>query len=99
MLSLFARLPRIHRALIILFIALIGVALALPEPQSLRQEKGFYDVGKIYPLEIEAANLTLATQTSPLAQLEWKKFTVGSGESAAVVFQRCLLYTSPSPRD
>ncbi|GAB2668315.1 peptidoglycan DD-metalloendopeptidase family protein [Vibrio panuliri] len=91
MLSLFARLPRIHRALIILFIALIGVALALPEPQSLRQEKGFYDVGKIYPLEIEGANLTLATQTSPLAQLEWKKFTVGSGESAAVVFQRAGL--------
>ncbi|ROV60922.1 peptidase M23 [Vibrio ponticus] len=91
MLSLFARLPRIHRALIILFIVLIGCALALPEPQSLREEKSLYQVGKIYPLDIDPANLTSEQNTSPLAQLRWEKFSVGSGESAAVVFERAGL--------
>ncbi|WP_194439396.1 peptidoglycan DD-metalloendopeptidase family protein [Vibrio fluminensis] len=91
MLSLFARLPRIHRALIILFIILIGCALALPEPQSLREEKSLYQVGQIYPLEINPANLISEKNASPLAQLRWEKFSVGSGESAAIVFERAGL--------
>lgn len=91
MLSFFARLPRVHRALIILFVVLIGVALALPEPQSLREEKGFFELGKAYPVEINPTNLVIKASTTPLSQLRWEKFTVGSGESAAIVFQRAGL--------
>ncbi|MGF1908975.1 peptidoglycan DD-metalloendopeptidase family protein [Vibrio kasasachensis] len=91
MLSFFARLPRVHRALIILFVVLIGVALALPEPQSLREEKGFFELGKAYPVEINPTNLVIKASTTSLSQLRWEKFTVGSGESAAIVFQRAAL--------
>ena len=91
MLSLFARLPRIHRALIILFTVLIAIALALPDPASLRQEKSVYEVGKAYSLNINPANLSADKPSSPLAQLSWQKFTVGAGESAAIVFQRAGL--------
>ncbi|GAK83609.1 peptidase M23/M37 family [Vibrio ponticus] len=91
MLSLFARLPRIHRALIILFTVLIAIALALPDPASLRQEKSVYEVGKAYSLNINPANLSADKLSSPLAQLSWQKFTVGAGESAAIVFQRAGL--------
>jgi len=91
MLSHFARLPRVHRVLIILFIVLIGAALALPEPSSLREEKGLYQLGKTYPVEINPANLATKASATPLSQLRWEKFTVGSGESAAIVFQRADL--------
>ena len=91
MLSHFARLPRVHRVLIILFIVLIGAALALPEPKTLREEKGLYQLGQAYPVEINPANLAIQASTTSLSQLRWEKFTVGSGESAAIVFQRADL--------
>ncbi|WP_418113910.1 peptidoglycan DD-metalloendopeptidase family protein [Vibrio scophthalmi] len=91
MLSLFARLPKLHRALIILFIVLIGVALALPEPKSLRDEKGLYEIGKNYPLEIQPANLVVEPMAQPLSQLRWEQYKVAPGESAAIVFQRAGL--------
>ncbi|WP_070962334.1 peptidoglycan DD-metalloendopeptidase family protein [Vibrio sonorensis] len=89
MVSLFARLPWIHRALIVFFSALIVVALfLLPEPKTLRQETGYYDIGKPYPIDIDAATLALTDRESPLSALKWKKYTIGSGESAALLFQR-----------
>lgn len=91
MLSLFARLPILHRALIPLFIVLIGVALALPEPQSLRDEEGLYEVGKNYPLEINPANLVVTPMAQPLSQLRWEQHKVAPGESAAILFQRAGL--------
>ncbi|MDA0148678.1 peptidoglycan DD-metalloendopeptidase family protein [Vibrio sp. LaRot3] len=91
MLSLLARLPRMHQALIVFITLLIVVALLLPDSKSLRTEEGFYKVGQTYPLEIKPENLTATEQASPLAQLRWEKYQVQSGESAAVVFQRAGL--------
>ena len=91
MLPLFARFPIIHRALIILFIVLIGVALTLPEPKALRDEEGIYQLGKHYPLEIDPINLLVEQMVTPLAQLRWEQYKVAPGESAAIVFQHAGL--------
>lgn len=91
MLSLLARLPRMHQALIVFITLLIVVALLLPDSKSLRQEEGFYKIGQTYSLDIKPENLVVTEQTSPLAQLRWEKYQVQSGESAAIVFQRAGL--------
>lgn len=91
MFSLFSRLPRLHRALIILVVVLIGIVILLPDPKSLRDEKSFYVIGQPYDLAIEPANLVVNKSATPLSQLNWQTYTVGSGESAAIVFQRANL--------
>ncbi|UUM30163.1 peptidoglycan DD-metalloendopeptidase family protein [Vibrio japonicus] len=91
MLSLFARLPWIHRALIAFFSALMVIALFLPAPQDLRQEERVYQVGKIYPLDINYEALSLQESLPPLSVLRWETHTIGSGDSMALLFQRAGL--------
>lgn len=91
MLSLFARLPWIHRALIAFFSAFIVIALFLPTPNDLRQEESNYQVGKAYPLTLNIDQLTQQESISPLAVLRWEKHTIGSGDSMALLFQRAGL--------
>lgn len=91
MLSIFTRLPWIHRVLIAFFSAIIVVALFLPEPQDLRQDERQYQVGKAYPLSINPTALQLETRTSNHSILRWDKHTVGSGDSMALLFQRAGL--------
>ncbi|MCG9650238.1 peptidoglycan DD-metalloendopeptidase family protein [Vibrio brasiliensis] len=91
MLSLFARLPWIHRALIAFFSAFIVIALFLPAPKDLRQEESNYQVGKAYPLSIDAKQLALQESMPPMAVLRWEKHTIGSGDSMALLFQRAGL--------
>ncbi|MHC6526373.1 peptidoglycan DD-metalloendopeptidase family protein [Vibrio proteolyticus] len=88
MLSIFARLPWMHRALIACFSALMVIALFLPDPQDLRSDEGTLEIGRHYPLTIDAEALAPGSVITPTAALRWQKHTVGSGESAALVFQR-----------
>ncbi|KOO05013.1 peptidoglycan DD-metalloendopeptidase family protein [Vibrio nereis] len=91
MLSLFAQLPRIHRALIATFSALIIVALFLPAPQELQQEKSIYQIGKAYPIDINYEALAIQDTTPSLSVLRWENHTIGSGDSMALLFQRAGL--------
>ncbi|MCW8332250.1 peptidoglycan DD-metalloendopeptidase family protein [Vibrio paucivorans] len=105
MLSIFARLPWVHRAFIAFFSAIIVIALFfLPDPKDLRPDKKRFEVGRHYPLTINAEALSPGTSISPTAALRWEKHTVGSGESAAILFQRLglssrLLYQLTSTND
>ncbi|OAJ96029.1 peptidoglycan DD-metalloendopeptidase family protein [Vibrio bivalvicida] len=91
MLSLFARLPWIHRALIAIFSAFIVIALFLPAPKDLRQEESNYQVGQAYPLAIDLEQLALQESAHKLTVLRWEKHTIGSGDSMALLFQRAGL--------
>lgn len=91
MLSLFARLPWIHRALIAFFSAFMVITLLLPAPQELRQHESFYQVGKAYPLSINIDALIQQQSVPQLVFLRWEKHTIGSGDSMALLFQRAGL--------
>lgn len=91
MLSLFARLPWIHRALIAFFSAIIVVALFLPSPKDLRGEESNYQIGKAYPIEIDQGIFAEQSSVPTLAVLRWEKHTIGSGDSMALLFQRAGL--------
>lgn len=91
MLSLFARLPWMHRALIVFFSAFIVIALFLPAPKDLRPEESNYQVGQSYPLPIDIEALTEQTPMPIMAVLRWEKHTIGSGDSMALLFQRAGL--------
>lgn len=95
MLTIFKRLPLLHRALICLFTAIILVALfLLPDPRELRDEKTNYKVGKLYSLPIDADLLKSQPSQNQSRVARWANYKVRSGESAAVLFQRIGL----SPR-
>ncbi|WP_394127849.1 peptidoglycan DD-metalloendopeptidase family protein [Vibrio hepatarius] len=91
MLSLFARLPWIHRALIAFFSAIIVVALFLPAPKDLRDEESNYQIGKAYPIKIDQGVFVEQSSVPTLAVLRWEKHTIGSGDSMALLFQRAGL--------
>ncbi|EGU47812.1 membrane protein [Vibrio orientalis CIP 102891 = ATCC 33934] len=91
MLSLFARLPWIHRALIAFFSAIIVVALFLPAPKDLREEESNYQIGKAYPIKIDQGIFAEQSTAPTLAVLRWEKHTIGSGDSMALLFQRAGL--------
>ncbi|TFH91028.1 peptidoglycan DD-metalloendopeptidase family protein [Vibrio ouci] len=91
MLSLFARLPWIHRALIAFFSAIIVVALFLPAPKDLREEESNYQIGKAYPIKIDQGIFAEQSSVPTLAVLRWEKHTIGSGDSMALLFQRAGL--------
>jgi murein DD-endopeptidase MepM/ murein hydrolase activator NlpD len=105
MLSIFNRLPWVHRALIAFFSAVITIALFfLPDPKDLRQDISIYEVGRHYPLTINAEALSPGVSISPTVGLRWEKHTIGSGESAAILFQRLglssrLLYKLTTTND
>ncbi len=89
MLSIFQRLPLLHRALIAFFTALVVFALFfLPDPHDLRQDEGKLEIGRHYPLTINKEALNPTERIEPTVALEWKTITVGNGESAAILFQR-----------
>ncbi|MCG9598096.1 peptidoglycan DD-metalloendopeptidase family protein [Vibrio sp. Isolate25] len=91
MLSIFARLPWMHRACIALFSALIVIALFLPSPQDLRPDEKRYKVGEHYPISINADTLVSSRSENTTAALRWEKHTIGSGDSMALLFQRAGL--------
>jgi murein DD-endopeptidase MepM/ murein hydrolase activator NlpD len=89
MLSLFSQLPRLHRALISTFTAIIVFALFfLPDPRDLSPEESNIQIGRHYPLTIDAESLAPGVTIPPTAMLRWEEYTVAAGESAAVLFQR-----------
>ncbi len=89
MLSIFSRLPWIHRTLIGFFSALIVFALLfLPSPESLQNQSDKLQIGRHYPLPIDKEALSPGATLLPSAVLRWEKYKVRSGESAAVLFQR-----------
>lgn len=95
MVSIFKRLPLLHRILICFFSALIVVALMLPDVSELQEAKpNKLVVGQHYPVKIDSMALHVGTEILPSVVLKWEEHTVRSGESAAVLFQRLGL----SPR-
>jgi murein DD-endopeptidase MepM/ murein hydrolase activator NlpD len=89
MLSIFARLPTLHRVLIAFFSALIVVALFfLPTPNELGKEQRKLEVGRHYNLSIKAQALAPGKNVAPSAVLHWEKYRVEEGESAGLLFQR-----------
>ncbi|MFC5076629.1 Murein DD-endopeptidase MepM [Vibrio thalassae] len=94
MLSVFKRLPWLHRALIAFFTALIVVALFLPDVQELDDGQDRLEVGKHYALTINNSAFPIGDEIPPTVVLKWEEHTVRSGESAALLFQRLGL----SPR-
>lgn len=89
MLSLFKRLPLLHRTLIGFFSAIIVIALFfLPNPRELTQQKNKLEIGRHYPLTINAEALSPGITITPTTTLRWEEYKVANGESAAVLFQR-----------
>ncbi|MDQ2163667.1 MULTISPECIES: peptidoglycan DD-metalloendopeptidase family protein [Vibrio] len=89
MLSIFARLPWVHRILIAFLSALMVFALLfLPNPEDLAQDPNRLEIGRHYPLTINAEALSPGISISPSTMLRWETYQVKSGESAAVLFQR-----------
>ena len=74
MLSIFARLPILHRALIAFFSAIIFIALfLLPDANSLRDSENRLEVGKLYPLTINAEALAIGTDIAPTCRSQMGK--------------------------
>lgn len=102
MLSLFSRLPRLHRFLIGAITAIMVIVLfALPSQRAVSKRDTLWEVGRHYPLAINLDALSPANDIPPTAILRWEKYQVKSGESAAVLFSRIglssrLLYTLTS---
>ncbi|MGR5176753.1 peptidoglycan DD-metalloendopeptidase family protein [Vibrio parahaemolyticus] len=94
MVSVFKRLPWLHRALIAFFSALIVIALFLPDISELDDGNDRLQVGKHYALTIDNGAFSIGDAIPPTVVLKWEEHTVRSGESAAVLFQRLGL----SPR-
>ncbi len=89
MLSIFQRLPLLHRALIAFFVAIIIFALFfLPDVSELKPHQAQLEVGRHYPISMNAKSLNSTQATKPKATLNWQTVTVANGESAAILFQR-----------
>ncbi len=95
MLSIFARLPILHRCLIAFFSALIVIALFfLPDVRELDPDQNRLTIGERYPIALSRESLAPATIKEEDVVAKWEKHTVKNGESAAVLFSRIGL----SPR-
>lgn len=89
MLSIFTRLPWIHKTLIVFFSAIIFVALfLLPDASDLRTDESRLELGRHYPLAINAEALSPGQDILPTTVLKWETHKVQSGESASVLFKR-----------
>ncbi|MDA9556769.1 peptidoglycan DD-metalloendopeptidase family protein [Vibrio sp.] len=90
MISIFTRLPILHRILIAIISALIVVVFSLPDVEQLRPKNANLEVGKLYSLPIKQDILNITTK--PFTSfIEWETHIVGSGDSAAVIFKRAGL--------
>ncbi|WPC73649.1 peptidoglycan DD-metalloendopeptidase family protein [Vibrio porteresiae] len=89
MLTIFARLPWLHKALIGLFSGLIVVALFfLPHPKDLMQAPNRLKLGQHYPLQLNYDLLVKEESLPSSTVLQWKRVTVQSGESSALLFKK-----------
>ncbi|MBM7038611.1 peptidoglycan DD-metalloendopeptidase family protein [Vibrio ulleungensis] len=89
MLSIFQRLPLLHRALIAFFTAIVVFALFfLPDAHELHEDDDRLEIGRHYPLTINTQALNPTQRIDPIVALDWQSITVGNGESAAILFQR-----------
>ncbi len=88
MLSTFFRLPIIHRALILLFSALITVVIFLPDSEDLTKNQNTLEIGRHYPLAISLETLETNNSILPDSVVRWEKYKIASGESAAKLFNR-----------
>lgn len=89
MLTIFARLPWLHKALIGLFSGLIVVALFfLPHPKDLMQDPNRLKLGQHYPLQLNYDLLVKEESLPSSTVLQWKRVTVQSGESSALLFKK-----------
>ncbi len=89
MLTIFARLPLLHKLLIGLISAIIVFSMIfLPSLSTLRKQEKHLEIGRHYPLAINLEALAPGESIPPTAVLRWEQHTVKSGESAAVLFQR-----------
>lgn len=90
MLSIFTRLPAVHRILIGLFSAIIVAAMFfVPESKKNKAPDSRYKIGENYRLPIDTTSFGNHTlSTPPLAMIQWQQHRVKAGESAARLFQR-----------
>lgn len=88
MLSTFFRLPIIHRALILVFSALITVVIFLPDSEDLTKNQNTLEIGRHYPLPITLETLETNNSILPESVVRWEKYKIASGESAAKLFNR-----------
>ncbi|EFP95994.1 peptidoglycan DD-metalloendopeptidase family protein [Vibrio caribbeanicus] len=91
MLSIFARLPLMHRALITLLSVIIIASLFLPAPIDLRQSETVYQIGQAYPIEINSEQLSIEKNEPTHSFLSWEEYKIGPGDSMALLFQRAGL--------
>ncbi|OAN14112.1 peptidase M23 [Photobacterium jeanii] len=86
-----SQLPKLHQILIATISAFIVILLLLPSPDAVAPIERKFEIGKAYPLELDLDTPQLiSAQPQPLttAPLSWKKHTIQSGESLAVVFDK-----------
>ncbi|EHD2240787.1 peptidoglycan DD-metalloendopeptidase family protein [Vibrio vulnificus] len=96
MLSIFARLPILHKVLIGFFSAIIFIALfLLPDANELLPKENRLEVGRHYPIDIEMQRLSINPVLSTESSVHrWERYRVKDGESAAILFQRIGLSAS-----
>ncbi|WP_434356868.1 peptidoglycan DD-metalloendopeptidase family protein [Parasalinivibrio latis] len=91
--SKFNALPRFQRIMLIVAFTAAMLLFFLPSGQSSPARDTRYKIGQAYPLPI--SNLVSLAGDSEIASvekpLEWQKFTVQSGESLAVLFDKAGL--------
>ncbi|CCN45215.1 putative Peptidase M23B [Vibrio nigripulchritudo MADA3029] len=93
--SKFARLSLLHRVWIAFFSAIVfGAVFLLPDAKELRPNDQTLEVGKVYSIDIDGTNLSPSYEPKTLSLIRWETHKVGSGESAAILFNRIGL----SPR-
>ncbi len=84
--------PRLHQFLIASVCALIIVLIFLPTETIRQYSDSQVTIGKAYPISFEAISLRplekKEIEQSSGTNIEWKKFTIKSGESLAVIFNR-----------
>lgn len=92
--SILARLSTTHRVFIILFTIMILAAIFfLPNIQELKVNQETFEIGKHYPLPIDAERLIVERDDSSKQHqsnlvFKWENHTVKNGESASVLFSR-----------
>ncbi|USD64787.1 peptidoglycan DD-metalloendopeptidase family protein [Vibrio sp. SCSIO 43136] len=85
----FARLPLVHKLWIVFFTAIVVFALFfLPDTKQLKSQGTTLEIGKHYPLTINVEALNPSVEVMPTSLIRWETYTVQSGESAALLFNR-----------
>ncbi len=91
--SKFNALPRFQRIMLIIAFTAAMLLFFLPSGQSSPARDTRYKIGQAYPLPI--SNLVSLAGDAEIASVEkplkWQKFTVQSGESLAVIFDKAGL--------